>query len=95
MFLIILSILDILAGLSLLFPNLLSAISFYLGIIVSLKGLSSLVGGISMKEFLFVVLGFVDILVGIMLLFSFSIPWLWILPMIKGVYSFIVGLGSR
>ena len=92
MFLIILSIIDILVGISLIFPNFLT---FYLGIASSLKGLSSFIGGFTMKEFVFVILGVTDIIAGLMLIFSFSIPWFWILPMLKGIYSLIVGLGSR
>jgi len=91
MLLIILSIIDILVGISLIFPNFLG---FYLGIIVSLKALSSIFGGITMKEIVFVILGIVDIIAGLMLIFNFGFPWFWILPMLKGIYSLIVGLGK-
>ena len=90
MFLTILSIIDIAVGISLIFPNFLG---FYLGIITSLKGASSALGGITMKEFVFVILGIIDILAGLMLIFNFSIPWFWILPMVKGLFSLISGLG--
>jgi len=91
MILVILSLIDILAGISLIFPNFLV---FYLGIIVTIKGASSIIGSFAMKYF-FEVMGFIDLITGLMLLLGFSIPWFWILPIIKGIYSLIVGLGNR
>lgn len=82
--------LDILAGVSLLIPNFLG---FYLGIVILLKGLSSMLG-LPTGDLGIVIMGIVDIIAGVMLLTNFSIPWFWILPMIKGVYSLIAGLGS-
>jgi len=90
MFLTILGLIDIAVGISLIFPNFLG---FYLGIITSLKGVSSAIGGITMKNIVFIILGIIDLIAGIMLLFGFSIPWFWILLMIKGTYSLIAGLG--
>lgn len=90
MLLTILSLIDIAVGISLMFPNFLS---FYLGIIVSLKGVSSTLGGLGMREFIFVILGIIDIVAGLMLIFSFNVSWFWILPMLKGIYSLISGLG--
>ncbi len=48
-----------------------------------------------MKEIVFIILGIIDITAGLMLIFSFFIPWFWVLPMIKGIYSLVVGLGSK
>jgi len=90
MLLIILSLLDILAGIFLIFPNFLG---FYLGIIVLLKGLSSMLG-IPTGDIGIVIMGGIDIVAGIMLLVNFSIPWFWLLPMLKGFYSLIIGLGN-
>jgi len=92
MLLIILSLIDIAVGISLIFPNFLG---FFLGIITSLKGISSTVGGVTMKEIVFIILGIIDIIAGLMLIFNFTIPWFWVLPMVKGIYSVIVGLGSK
>jgi len=89
MLLPILGVLDILAGISLVFPNFLV---FYLGIIMLITGIFSIAGGLESKSFLFI--GFIDIIAGLMLLFNFSIPFFWIFPIIKGAYSLIVGLGS-
>ncbi|MFH1473824.1 MAG: hypothetical protein ABIE55_02920 [Candidatus Aenigmatarchaeota archaeon] len=89
MLLAIVGLIDILAGISLLFPNFLG---FYLGIILLFKGLTSALGGISSKMFL--VLGVIDMIAGLMLVFNFSLPWLWVILIIKGVYSFVIGLGS-
>lgn len=90
MLLAAISIIDILVGTSLLFPNFLG---FYLGILVILKGLSSMLG-IPTGDVGIVIMGIIDIAAGIMLLTSFSIPWFWLLPMIKGIYSFLVGFAS-
>lgn len=91
MILSILGFLDILVGISLVFPNFLS---FYLGILILIKGISSVIGSFAVKYF-FDFMGFIDLIAGIMLILGFSIPWFWILPMIKGIYSLIVGLGSK
>ena len=90
MILAILGFLDFLVGITLLFPNFLA---FYLGIIILIKGISSIIGSFAVKYF-FDVMGFIDIVAGVILLFNFSIPWFWILPMIKGVYSLVAGLTS-
>jgi len=91
MFLTILGLIDIAVGISLIFPNFLG---FYLGIISSLKGTSSTIGGITTKNIVFITLGIIDLTAGIMLIFGFSIPWFWALVIIKGIYSLIAGLGS-
>jgi len=89
MILAILGILDIAAGISLVFPNFLV---FYLGIIILIKAIFSIVGSLASKFFLFV--SFIDLIVGLMLLFSFSIPFFWVFPVIKGTYSLITGMTS-
>jgi len=90
MLLIALSILDILVGISLMFPNFLG---FYIGILVLLKGLSSMLG-IPTGDLGIVIMGFADIAAGIMLLTGFLIPWFWIIPMLKGLYCLIIGFAS-
>jgi uncharacterized membrane protein HdeD (DUF308 family) len=90
MFLLALSIVDILVGISLMFPNFLG---FYLGVIVLLKGLSSMLG-IPTGDIGIVIMGCIDIIAGIMLLINFSIPWFWLLLMIKGIYCLIVSFAS-
>ena len=91
MLIAILGFLDILVGISLMFPNFLA---FTLGVLVLLKGIFSVVGSFA-SGFFFDVMGFIDLIAGIMLIFGFFIPWFWLLPMIKGIYSLIVGLGSK
>jgi uncharacterized membrane protein HdeD (DUF308 family) len=91
MILALLGLLDILVGVSLLFPNFLA---FYIGVIILLKGISSIVGSFAVKYF-FDVMGFIDVIAGVILLLNFSIPWFWLLLMIKGIYSLIVGIGNR
>lgn len=90
MILALLGILDIIAGISLVYPNFLV---FYLGIIILVKGIFSVVGSFAVKYF-FDVMGFIDVVAGVILVFNFSIPWFWLLPMIKGIYSLIVGMSS-
>jgi uncharacterized membrane protein HdeD (DUF308 family) len=88
MILTILGFLDILVGVSLLFPNFLA---FYIGVIILVKGISSIVGSFAVKYF-FDVMGFIDVIAGMILVFNFSIPWFWILPMLKGIYSLVAGM---
>ena len=90
MLMALLGFLDILAGISLIFPNFLA---FYIGLMVLIKGVSSVIGSFAVG-FFFDVMGFIDLVVGIVLLLGFSVPWLWILPMIKGIYSIIAGLSG-
>jgi len=89
MLLIALSLIDILTGIVLLFPNFLGNLGFYLGIIVLLKGLSSMLG-IPTGDIGIVIMGFVDIISGLILILNFSIPWFWLLPTLKGIYCIII-----
>jgi hypothetical protein len=89
MLLAIVGLIDIIAGISLLFPNFLG---FYLGVILLVKSFSSLIGGIASK--MFIVLGLIDLIAGLMLIFGFSIPWVWTILVLKGLYSLVMGLGS-
>ena len=88
MLLALLSIIDIMAGISILFPNFLG---FYLGIIMLLKGGSSLLGSLT-GSFTMAALGAVDIAAGLMLIFSVSLPLFWLVLLIKGVVSFVSSL---
>jgi len=90
MILFVLSVIDILAGVSLLFPNFLG---LYIGIAVLLKGISSMFG-IPTGDLGIVIMGGIDIIAGLMLFLNFSIPWFWILPILKGIYSMLSGLGG-
>ena len=91
MLLLILSLIDVLAGISLMFPNFLG---FYLGIAILLKGLSSMFG-IPMGDIGIVIMGAIDIVTGLILLnILFVIPWFWLIIIIKGIYSMLSGLGG-
>lgn len=91
MLLFALSMIDVLAGITLLFPNFLG---FYLGIAILLKGLSSMFG-IPMGDIGIVIMGVIDIVTGLILLnILFVIPWFWLLIMLKGIYSMLSGLGG-
>ena len=90
MLLLMLSLIDILVGVTLLFPNFLG---FYLGIAVLLKGISSMFG-IPTGDIGIVIMGGIDIVAGLMLLYSIVVPWFWVLPVLKGIYSMLSGLGG-
>lgn len=90
MLLSIIGLIDIIAGITLLLPNFLG---FYLGVILLLKSLSSIIGGLASKS-LFFLLGIIDLIAGLMLVLNFSIPWVWTILILKGLYSFVVGLGG-
>ena len=90
MLLLMLSLIDILVGVTLLFPNFLG---FYLGIAVLLKGISSMFG-IPTGDIGIVIMGGIDIVAGLMLLYSIVVPWFWVLPVLKGIYSMLPGLGG-
>jgi len=92
MILAILGTLDVVAGISLLFLKTFPAnFLFYIGLLVLLKAIYSVATGILSKCF-FDFLGWIDLIVGIALIFSFSIPYLWLAPVIKGIYSMVVGI---
>lgn len=90
MILVILGIIDILAGISLLVPNFLA---FFLGIVVILKGISSILSLVT-GNVAIVAMGVLDVIAGIMLLLSFSFPLVWVLMIIKGFFSLVSGLGN-
>lgn len=92
MILAILGILDVVAGISLLFLETFPTnFLFYIGLLVLLKGFYSVAASILSKCF-FDFLGWIDLIVGIALIFSFSIPYLWLAPLVKGIYSVVVGI---
>ena len=90
MIIAILGVLDIIAGISLVFPN---PLVYYIGIIFLIKGILSVIASFG-AQFYLDFMGFIDLIVGAMLLFHFSIPFFWILPLIKGAYSLIAGLSQ-
>ncbi len=94
-FLIILGIIDILAGLAFasfeLFPQ---SIIYFLGILMLLKGLYSYITAL-MGGFPFDLLGLIDIFAGISLIFLWPFNILWVPLVIKGVYSLVVGFVTK
>lgn len=90
MLVILLGILDIIATVALA-TDYLSGIAFYLGVIMLIKGLLSVGGSIASKYFLDW-MGAVDLVAGVLLIFSWNIPLFWILLGIKGIYSIISGI---
>lgn len=89
MFLAILGLVDIVAGIYLIVG--INYLAKYLGIFILLKAISSLIGSFATK-FFFDFMGILDLIVGLSLIFSWNIPWIGILILIKGVYSLIFGM---
>lgn len=94
MLLAMISALDIIIGIMLMIPGILLPVAFYLGVLMFIKGLSSVIGGLMGSEFI-IILGLIDILAGLMVIFNFTIPWFWLVVLLKGTYSFIVGVFAR
>ncbi|MCD6478178.1 MAG: hypothetical protein J7K87_04200 [Candidatus Aenigmarchaeota archaeon] len=94
MLLLILGVIDILAGLCLLYPSLFSFMIFYVGIIVLLKGLMSFLSSV-LNNYWFDWMGIVDIIVGVALLIGLRIPHLWLVPILKGLYSVVIHYATR
>ncbi len=94
MLLAIVSLVDILAAVLLMLPGIFPSIVFYVALLLLIKALSSLIGGLMDRGFV-IILGLIDLLAAMMLLFNFYVPWFWLLMMLKGCFSFIMGLFSR
>ncbi|MBU3905151.1 MAG: hypothetical protein KJ906_03320 [Nanoarchaeota archaeon] len=83
----LLSILDIISGLVLAL-NLQGTLVTIIGTIILLKGIYSLITSLIVKYPLDW-MGWIDLITGIMILTTFSISWFWVVPILKGAYSFI------
>jgi hypothetical protein len=77
---------DIIAGILLIFPNLLYPLSVVFGIVVLIKGIYSYSFTIANGSF-FDMMGTIDLLAGISMILNLSIPFLWIFLFLKGTYS--------
>lgn len=89
MFLMLLSAIDVIAGLCLL-GSVKGILATVIGIIILIKGLFSVIGGVATKHYLDW-MGWIDLIAGLSLIFGFFIPYFWILPILKGTYSFLTG----
>jgi hypothetical protein len=94
MLLALVSLIDLIAGVLLMLPGIFPSIVFYVAVLMIIKAISTLIGGLLGRSFI-IILGLIDLLGGLMLLLNFNVPWFWLLLMIKGSYSFIVGVISR
>lgn len=86
--LFLLGILDILGGIFMFFPG---SIAFFLGVLILLKGVSSMFGMLT-GNLGIIIMGIIDLVTGVALVFGFFVPWLWLLVIIKGAYSLVAGL---
>ena len=94
MFLLVLGLLDVVAGLTILFPEFFSQIAFYVAVITLLKGIFSF-GSSALNNYWLDWMGTVDILTGIVILTGFSIPYFWVLPILKGLYTILRHYGGQ
>ncbi|MBU3896783.1 MAG: hypothetical protein KJ697_02515 [Nanoarchaeota archaeon] len=85
----ILGLLDIIAGICLAL-TLKNSIIGMIGMIILIKGISSLLGSFVTKHFLDW-MGYIDVITGICLISGFVIPYFWLLPIFKGTYSILTG----
>jgi len=90
MLLVILGVIDVLVGITLIFPNFLVT---WLAWIVLIKGIFS-VGGSAAAGYFFDFMGWIDLVAAVLLFFNLSVPWFWLLPLVKGVYSIFMGMIS-
>ena len=84
---VFLALLDILGGICLAF-SWIGTLTSLIGLFILVKGLFSIVGSLASKYY-FDWMGWIDLIVGMSLIFGFAIPWLWILPILKGSYSLV------
>ena len=101
MFLAILGVLDILGGVLLAIAGFIpytgSGFILTLGVVFIIKGIISYLAAAA-KGFFFDLMGVLDLIAGIMLVLAthdfilFFFPYIGILLIIKGVYSFVMGL---
>ena len=91
MILVILGLLDVMAGILLFFES--TAPGSYVtwvGFLVLLKAAYSIVTSIASK-FYFDIFGMIDIITAFLMLTAFSVPFFWLMPFLKGIYSIFVG----
>jgi hypothetical protein len=65
----------------------------YIAIFYFLKAFSSFLGSF-MMGFIWEFMGLVDLLLVIAIILDINIPFLWLALLIKGIFSFVSGLGS-
>ena len=95
MMLLMLGVLDIAIGTALAAQGSLAAsILLALGILAVIKGAFSVLNNI-VTGFWLDVLGFLDLLAGISLIMGWSVPFLWIIVIVKGLWSVIMGVASK
>jgi len=104
MFIIVFAVIDLIVGIALAaspyFDFAGNTIIFYLAIIAIIKGVYSIVASLA-AGFMYDIIGFIDLLTGIFLwlttmgLVHHVFLYLGIIIILKGLYSFVVGLVSQ
>lgn len=77
---------DIIAGVLLLFYSPASIVHAAVGFLILAKGLYSVFAGL-VAGYCWDILGWLDIIAGVSLSIGLSIPFLWVLVMLKGILS--------
>jgi hypothetical protein len=93
MLLLILGALDIFAASLLLFAGVFPEIAYLMGIIILFKGRFSVIGAAAGGYF-FDIMGWIDLIAGMCLCFGISIPFIWLILFLKGVFSILSGIGN-
>ena len=91
MILAVLGLIDVIAGI-LLFLESAAPGSYvtWVGFLVLLKAAYSIVTSIASK-FYFDIFGIIDLITAFLMLTAFYVPFFWLLPLLKGIYSIFVG----
>ncbi len=86
MILLLLGLLDVIAGISLLYPGMFFSILFYIAIAVLIKGFYSF-GSSVLNNYWLDWMGAVDMVTGIIILTGLHVPYFWVIPVMKGLYT--------
>lgn len=79
---------DLIGALLLVYPGVFGRLAFYIGLILLVKGAVSFLGSF-LTGFFFEFMGALDIIAGICILLGWKVPILWVLLLIKGLWSFV------
>jgi hypothetical protein len=89
----ILGLIEVIVATHLMWPFIPQDWLLYIAIFYFLKSFSSFLGSF-MMGFIWEFMGLVDLLLVIAIILDINIPFLWLALLIKGIFSFVSGLGS-
>jgi len=91
--LLIMGLIETIVAVHLAWPFLPESWLLYIAVYYFIKALSSFLGSFLMG-FIWEFMGLIDLLVAMTIILAVPIPYLWLALLIKGMFSFISGLGS-